>query len=151
MDVHIHVLGCILSIYIYIYVFQVLIFKGTLYYLFQQKMTQAELQALKRGRVYQCLDCEPPRVPYVGERRQVVAHLYKYHVPLDQVPFYCTLCHFLTSEKDKLEAHVKHYTKHVDAVRALEKSGNPPENFLRSNSNPMHHAPYGRSSSHKTE
>ena len=91
-----------------------------------------ELQALKRGRAYQCLDCEKPMVPYIGERRQVIAHLYKYHVSLDRVPFYCSLCHFLTAEKDKLTAHVKNYTKHVDAVKALERSGRPMDNFLKS-------------------
>ena len=75
---------------------------------------------------------------YIGERRQVIAHLYRYHVPLDQVPYYCSLCHFLTAEKDKLTSHVKGYTKHVEAAKTLEKSGVPLENFLRANSNPVH-------------
>lgn len=101
-------------------------------------MTEAEVQALKRERAYKCLDYEEPMIKYTGERRQVSAHLYKYHIPLDQVPYYCSLCHFLTAEKEKLTAHVKGYSKHVEAAKALEKSGVPQENFLRANSNPVH-------------
>lgn len=101
-------------------------------------MTEAEVQALKRGRAYQCLDCEESMYMYIIEKQKVIAHVYKYHICLDQVPYYCSLCHFLTAEKDKLTMHVKGYSKHVKAAKALEKSGVSRENFLRTNPNPVH-------------
>lgn len=88
--------------------------------------------------MYQCLSCEEPMIKYIDERRQAIAHLYRYSIPLDQMPDYCSLCHFLTAVEDKLTAHVKGYSKHVDAAKALEKSGVPQENFLRDNPNPIH-------------
>lgn len=66
-------------------------------------------------------------IKFIGERRQIIANLYKYYIPLDQVPYYCPLS-FLTAEKDKLTAHVKGYSKHVEPAKALEKSGVSQEN-----------------------
>lgn len=88
--------------------------------------------------MYQCLYCEEPMIKYIGERRQDIAHLYKYSIPLDQMPDYCSFCHFLTAVEDKLRAHVKGFSKHVDAAKAIEKSGVPQGNFLRDNPNPIH-------------
>lgn len=50
--------------------------------------------------MYQCLSCEEPMIKYIGERRQAIAHLYRYSIPLDQMPDYCSLCHFLTAVED---------------------------------------------------
>jgi hypothetical protein len=45
----------------------------------------------KRGFTYQCLGCDE----YWGERGYVEAHYYKYHTISDNVPYYCSLCHFM--------------------------------------------------------
>lgn len=69
------------------------------------------------------------------ERRQIIAHLYKYHISLDQVPYYCTQCNFLKAEHDKLTAYVKGYSKHVGAAKAFKKIKVTKKKFLRTNPN----------------
>ena len=84
-------------------------------------MLQREL--LKRGRAYRCLLC--PK--HIGERRYIISHIYKYHISLDAVPLYCSLCHFQTDDGDRLEDHVKSYSKHREARGALLRAGKRPE------------------------
>lgn len=80
-------------------------------------------ELLKRGRAYRCL----LRHKQVGEKRYIISHIYKYHVPLDAIPYYCSLCHFQTDDEDKLDDHVKNYAKHREAREALLKAGKRPE------------------------
>ena len=89
----------------------------------------------KRGRAYRCLGC----TSYIGEKRYVTSHYYKYHLPLDRVPFYCSLCHFICAEEGKLKEHVAKYSKHLEAVDCLKKSGKEPNEstYLNRNYNPV--------------
>lgn len=73
---------------------------------------------------------------YIGERRQIIAHLYKYHNALDQVPNYCTQCHFW--QQEKLTAHAKGYSKHVGAAKPFKKSRVHKKKLLRTNPNLAH-------------
>lgn len=59
---------------------------------------------------------------YQGEKRHEIPHIYKYYIYLDSAPFYCSLCHFITTEK-KLQYHVTHYAKHTDAVKTWQTVG----------------------------
>ena len=93
-------------------------------------MADLEKEILRRGRAYQCLLCEN----YKGEKRHVIPHIYKYHIPLDSAPFYCSLCHFITTEKKKLQDHVHHYSKHVEAVRQYPDQG---KSFMHENKDPI--------------
>lgn len=61
------------------------------------QMADLEKEILRRGRAYQCLLCDR----YQGEKRHVIPHIYKYHIPLDSASFYCSLCHFIATEKKK--------------------------------------------------
>lgn len=56
---------------------------------------------------------------YQGEKRHAIPHIYKYYIYMDSAPFYCSLCHFITTRKKKLQDHVTHYAKH----RCGEKHG----------------------------
>lgn len=59
------------------------------------QMADLEKEILRRGRAYQCLLYDQ----YKGEKRHVIPHVYRYHIPLDSAPFYCSLCHFITTER----------------------------------------------------
>lgn len=110
-------------------------------------MADLEKEILRRGRAYQCLLCDQ----YQGEKRHVFPHIYKYHIPLDSAPFYCSLCHFIATEKKKLVDHVTHYAKHTDAAKDLADNGT---SYLHENKDPIllvegnHFAKMGRKESH---
>jgi len=64
----------------------------------------------------------------------MVAHVLKDHIPLDRVPYYCTLCNFRCQEAKTLEDHLTDYEPHVkeearigspDYSRILKYSDNP--------------------------
>ena len=42
-------------------------------------------------------------------KSRVENHIYKYHLALDQCPFYCTFCLFRSTEKTPLQQHVYTY------------------------------------------
>lgn len=110
-------------------------------------MADLEKEILRRGRACQCLLCDQ----YQGEKRHVIPHIYKYHIPLDSVPFYCSLCHFIATEKKKLVDHVTHYAKHAEAAKGLADNG---RSYLHENKDPIllvegnHFAKMGRKESH---
>ena len=60
-----------------------------------------------------------------GERSKVLKHYYKKHVAYDQVPFYCTICKFITTSQKELEDHVnpKTYPAHAAIVNAMRQAG----------------------------
>lgn len=95
-----------------------------------KQMADLEKEILRRGRAYQCLLCDQ----YQGEKRHVIPHIYKYHTPLDSVPFYCSLCHFIATEKKKLVDHVTHYAKHAEAAKGLADNG---RSYLHENKDPI--------------
>lgn len=55
------------------------------------------ITANSRGRVYQYMRCRYN--PYQGESSKVVQHFYRQHVAIDDFPYYCTICKFLTKNR----------------------------------------------------
>lgn len=69
--------------------------------------------------MYKCCHCETNGKSYIGLRFRLVAHVYKYHLPLDKAPFYCTLCLLRCSTKAALNNHVSRYSRHRSAAREM--------------------------------
>lgn len=78
---------------------------------------------MRRDVSYKCIICGK----YEGQKTRVIAHIYKYHIPLDSVRFYCSLCDFRTEQKDKLLKHVKCYSRHEDIRNNLIKRAIEPK------------------------
>ena len=76
-----------------------------------------------RGRAYRCNKC--PTNHYMGERSKVFQHFYRKHVAIDQVPFYCSICKFITLSRNELENHTKPavYPAHAATVKAMLQNG----------------------------
>ena len=65
----------------------------------------------------------------------MISHVLKHHVPMDQVPFSCSLCMFRCQEQKTLVEHIRKYNRHVEAelklgfqpnyTEILNKSANP--------------------------
>jgi hypothetical protein len=79
-----------------------------------------KLKLAKRGYAYECIKCEEK---FRGEKRRVRAHVYKYHLALDEVPFYCSLCHYMTDCERDIVRHVKGYKRHQAMVDDLRAEG----------------------------
>ena len=77
-----------------------------------------------RGRVYECLRCGPAEA-YQGERAKVLLHIFRKHVALDSVPFYCSICKFVTTSQTELVKHVQPavYPTHKATVDAMVCNG----------------------------
>ena len=75
----------------------------------------------KRGYAYECLQYGR----YQVERRYVEAHIYKVHLSPSEVPFYCSMCNFISRTEKDLNRHMKGYKPHKDAVAALTRQGLP--------------------------
>ena len=87
-----------------------------------------------RGYAYECVKCGV----YRGEKRYVEAHIFKYHLALDQVPFYCSLCHYMTKTEKDLQKHVKGYKPHREALEARpEETPEEEAKFLHKNETPV--------------
>ena len=82
-----------------------------------------ETKPNSRGRVYQCQRCVIEK--YEGERSKVLTHFYCKHVALDAVPFYCSICKFVTTSQRDLENHVlpKYYPSRVATVNTMLANG----------------------------
>ncbi len=84
----------------------------------------AKMGVASRGLVYRCQHC--PTVPgYTGEKRRVISHMYKCHIPLDQAPYYCTVCLFRCTDESTLLRHVKTYDGHRQKMAEMAARGNP--------------------------
>ena len=86
------------------------------------------VKSSNRGRAYSCANC-----PKVGEKQKMVHHYYLMHVPLDQVPYYCSFCTFRCTQRKELDRHVKGYRPHVLKVG---RQGDPGPSCLRENRRP---------------
>ncbi|MES9881064.1 MAG: hypothetical protein ABW185_09305 [Sedimenticola sp.] len=75
-----------------------------------------------RGHVYRCLHCTSLK-PYEGEKRRVVSHIYKDHVPLTRAPFYCKICLFRCLDEESLIRHVTVYPLHTQKQKELLARG----------------------------
>lgn len=78
---------------------------------------------MRRDVSYRCIICGK----YEGQKTHVMAHVYKYHIPLDSVRFYCSLCDFRTEQKGKLSKHVKCFSRHEDIRNNMIKRGIEPK------------------------
>ncbi len=67
-------------------------------------------------------------------RGRMVAHILKYHVSMDRVPYSCSLCNFRCQDTTDLLNHTRRYKRHVEEVkrnpgiplsRALNKAEDP--------------------------
>ena len=66
----------------------------------------------------------------------MVGHVLKTHIPMDRVPFYCTLCSFRCEDRETLVAHIKKYRRHRDEEI---KSGTPDyTQILKRAANPIY-------------
>lgn len=57
----------------------------------------------KRGFVYNYKKCPIRETVFKGEMNRIKAHMWKYHIPMDLAPYYCTLCLFRASTRKHLE------------------------------------------------
>ncbi len=74
---------------------------------FQNKMSlifQTKTCVASRGYGYRCMHCTTIQ-GYRGEKRRVVSHIYKNHIPLTQSPFYCKVCLFRSVDQESLIRH----------------------------------------------
>ena len=66
----------------------------------------------------------------------MVHHIYKYHVPLERCPYYCTLCLFRSVKKRDLDRHVRGYQPHRRLASDMGKE-NDPGDFLKQSKTPF--------------
>ena len=77
----------------------------------------------------------------VDRKARMVAHVFKHHVPMDRIPYVCSLCNFRCQDKATLLNHVTQYQRHrtevsrlgiTDQSTVLQKSQNPvdPNTFM---------------------
>jgi len=77
------------------------------------------LQVFEMGRVeYECLQCREVGVSTINRKGRIEDHVLKYHLPLDKVPYYCTLCLFRCTEWATLVHHVTKYSRHTQLAKA---------------------------------
>ncbi|KAH3701642.1 hypothetical protein DPMN_076632 [Dreissena polymorpha] len=67
-----------------------------------------------RHKKYRCRACGK-----ADRKSRVVDHVLKYHVPMDRVPFSCSLCNFRCLEQHELMDHVRKYRRHIDEASKL--------------------------------
>jgi len=78
--------------------------------MFQSMDTVATTTA--RRRAYRCVRCSMTGLNRVNRRDRIAHHVLKYHVPLDEVPFSCTLCLFRCMDKASQVSHINNYRPH---------------------------------------
>ena len=82
-------------------------------------LTAMEKTAKHKGRANSCVRCSRTGKSYIDVKSRVENHIYKYHLALDQCPFYCTLCLFRSSEKASLQQHVHTYNRHRQEAKKM--------------------------------
>ncbi|XP_045214101.2 uncharacterized protein LOC123564515 [Mercenaria mercenaria] len=87
-----------------------------------------------RGRAYRCLHCAKKGKEEINSKTRIENHIYKYHVPNDEQPFWCRMCQFRSRSKDSLFRHVQTYARHKNVMK--EKGYVASEPFLVCNDNP---------------
>ena len=83
------------------------------------KSSRNALCMLQAMSLYSCSHCKS------GDKvqKEMIYHLYKYHVKLESAPFYCGLCLFRCTTATELASHTKGYTGHITRVKAMIKAG----------------------------
>ena len=70
----------------------------------------------------------------VKRRDRLVAHILKYHVPLDRAPYSCSLCLFKATDWKKLQRHIDDYPPHKSMAEKRGIIDNTP--FLSASASP---------------
>ena len=92
-------------------------------------------KAQHRGRAYQCLHClKKPGKRVIDIRCRLEDHIFKMHLSLSDVPFYCRLCLFRCKKREQLLSHITGYPQHVQ-MATLRGVTNHAE-FLHENPDP---------------
>ncbi|KAH3890647.1 hypothetical protein DPMN_014732 [Dreissena polymorpha] len=91
-------------------------------------------QRLRKRPLFSCIHCKRNRTSFVNERYRMTDHVKKHHFPLNQAPFYCSLCLFRCSSREALNKHVTDYEKH--AVLAAMQGGGDQSRYLIENTHP---------------
>lgn len=73
----------------------------------------------RHGHAYVCRICLAEGSSVVDRKGRMISHIMKQHIPLDEVPFYCSLCLFRATDQKSLMAHVQNYSRHVKLARDL--------------------------------
>ncbi|XP_053402878.1 serrate RNA effector molecule homolog [Mercenaria mercenaria] len=87
-----------------------------------------------RGRAYRCRHCFSKGKTEINTKQRMEDHVYKYHVPNDEQPFWCRLCLFRCRSKELLSKHVTTYTRHRNVMS--EKGITESRQFLVCNPDP---------------
>ncbi|CAG2199373.1 unnamed protein product [Mytilus edulis] len=61
--------------------------------------------------LYRCLKCKDAD-GYIGQKHRVEGHIWKLHMPLEVVPYYCTLCLFRCDKESDMLKHGQHFRPH---------------------------------------
>ena len=98
--------------------------------MFKDSLSYFSDSVQKRGVAYKCATCgkEGPRGP-------MFFHVLKDHRTVDEVPFYCSLCHYKSFNKDQLNCHVTTFAIH-NRIKGIRHQGAPDEEFHVRNTNP---------------
>lgn len=64
-----------------------------------------------KHRRYRCQVCGKE-----DRKGRLIGHVLKYHIPMDRVPFSCSLCNFRCTDKKTLVNHLNSYQRHKDEV-----------------------------------
>ena len=62
-------------------------------------------------------------------------HVLKDHRTVDEVPFYCSLCHYKSFNRDQLNRHVTTFAIH-NRIKGIRHQGAPDEEFYVRNTDP---------------
>ena len=73
----------------------------------------------RREKQYTCSHCQRQGRNYSEAKYRVIGHVLKHHFPLDQYPFYSTLCLYSASTKDQLLKHVSQYKRYCKLAQEL--------------------------------
>ena len=66
-------------------------------------------------RTYRCKVCGKK-----DRRGRLIAHILKHHVPMDRVPYACSLCNFRCMRSGDLSEHVYTYERHREEMKRLK-------------------------------
>ena len=86
-------------------------------------------KTVEKHRRYKCKLCGKE-----DRKGRILDHVLKYHIPMDRVPFSCSLCNFRCMDKATLIGHINQYQRHREEAaklgvsnlsQVLNRSSNP--------------------------
>ena len=96
---------------------------------------ESRTKAQHRGRAYQCLHClTKPGKRVIDIRCRLEDHIFKMHLSLSDVPFYCRLCLFWCKKREQLLSHITGYPQHVQMATLRGVTSHA--EFLHENTDP---------------